>query len=71
MVKLVFDIPDLYEATEAAQMIGIGYATLYRWIKAGKLIPVRVDGEKVINRRTLIPISEIKRLQQDKEGSPS
>ena len=60
MVKIVIDMPDLYDANEAARMIGIGYVTVYRWIKAGKLIPVRVD------KRTLIPISEIRRLHKDK-----
>ncbi|MBA7540556.1 hypothetical protein ES705_32855 [subsurface metagenome] len=52
-------MPDLYDTNEAARVLGIGYATLYRWIKAGKLIPVRVD------KRTLIPKSEIDRLQQN------
>lgn len=59
MAKIVIDMPDLYDATEAAQLLGIGYATIYRWIKAGKLIPVRVD------RRTLIPKSEIERLKNE------
>ena len=63
MVKIIVDMPDLYEADEAASMIGIGYATLYRWIKAGKLIPVRVD------RRTLVPISEIMRLRKKTEST--
>jgi len=60
MVKIIVDMPDLYDTNEAAQMLGIGYTTIYRWIKAGKLIPVRVD------KRTLIPISEIRRLKKDK-----
>ena len=61
MVKLVIDMPDLYDTNEAARMLGIGYVTVYRWIKAGKLIPVRVD------KRTLIPKSEIVRLNKRKE----
>ena len=59
MVKIIVDMPDLYNADEAAQQLGIGSATVWRWIKAGKLIPVRVD------RRTLIPISEILRLRKE------
>ena len=57
MAKIIIDMPDLYDTNEAAQILGIGYATVYRWIKAGKLIPVRVD------KRTLIPKSEIERLK--------
>jgi len=60
MVKIVIDMPDLYDTNEAARMIGIGYVTVYRWIKAGKLIPVRVD------KRTLIPKSEIERLKRER-----
>lgn len=60
MVRIIFDMPDLYETKEAADMIGIGYATLFRWIKSGKLMPIKVD------RRTLIPKSEIERLRRDK-----
>ena len=61
MVKIIIDMPDLYDTNEAAQILGIGYAMIYRWIKAGKLIPVRVD------KRTLIPKSEILRLNKRKE----
>jgi len=59
MVKIVIDMPDLYDTNEAAQILGIGYATVYRWIKAGKLIPVRVD------KRTLIPKSELQRVKNE------
>jgi len=52
-------IDNVHETTEAAKLIGISYATLYRWIKAGKLIPIRIAG------RTLIPKSEVERLKQE------
>ena len=58
MAKIIIDMPDLYDTNEAAQVLGIGYATLYRWIKAGRLIPARVGN------RTLIPKSEIWRFQK-------
>ena len=57
MPKIVIDTDELYETKEAAELIGIGYATLYRWIKKGRLVPVRVAG------RTLIPKYEIERLR--------
>jgi len=57
MPKLIVDTAELYDTNEAARLLEIGYATLYRWIKDGKLIPLRVGG------RTLIPKSEIERLK--------
>jgi len=51
-------IDNVYETTEAARLIGIGYATLYRWIKSGKLTPIRIAG------RTLIPKSEVERVKK-------
>ena len=59
MPKIVVDTDELYETKEAAELMGIGYATLYRWIKKGKLLPVRVSG------RTLIPKYEIERLSKE------
>jgi len=59
MPKLVVDTADIYDTNEAARLLGIGYATLYRWIKDGKLIPLRIGG------RTLIPKSEIERLKRE------
>jgi len=60
MAKVVVDTAELEDTSEAARLLGIGYATLYRWIKEGKLIPLRVGG------RTLIPKSEIERLKNKK-----
>jgi len=51
---------DLHKPAEAAKLIGIGYATIYRWIKSGKLIPVKVAGH------TLIPKSEIDRMKRNR-----
>ncbi len=47
----------IYGVSESATALGISYVTLYRWIKAGKLLPIRIAG------RTLIPKSEVVRLQ--------
>lgn len=58
MVKIAVDTGEVYDAEEAARLIGIGYATLYRWIKAGKLIAVKLAG------RTLIPKCEVDRLEK-------
>lgn len=60
MAKILVDTNEVYDATEAADLIGIGYATLYRWIKSGKLIAIKLAG------RTLIPRTEVERLQKEK-----
>lgn len=57
MTKLVVDTTEVFETNEAARLLGIGYATLYRWIRNGQIIPLRIAG------RTFIPKSEIERLR--------
>ena len=64
MPKVILNTDEVYDAAEAARLIGIGYATLYRWIKGGKLISVKLAG------RTLIPKSEVKRLKKKGDGKP-
>jgi len=53
------DIEEIYETNEAACLLGIGHSTLYLWIKAGKLTPIRIPG------RTLIPKSEVERVKKN------
>jgi len=60
MPKIVVDTGEVYAATEAASLIGIGYATLYRWIKSGKLISIKLAG------RTLIPKTEVDRIKKER-----
>lgn len=60
MPRLTIDSDDFYEPKEAANALGIGYATLYRWIKDGKLIPFK------FRRLTYIPKSEVERLLKKK-----
>jgi len=64
-------IDNVYETTEAAKLLGISYATLYRRIRAGELTPIRIAGrtlipkseiDRIIAGRTLIPKSEIERI---------
>ena len=57
MGNIVLETEGLFDPNEAAKEIGIGYATLYRWIKKGLLSPVKIAG------RNYIPISEIERLK--------
>ena len=62
MVKLLVDTKiDAYDTNEAAKLLGIGYATLYRRIKKGMIISLKIAG------RTLIPKSEVERLNEEKK----
>lgn len=52
------DTDGQYELEEAARKLNIGIATLFRWMRSGKIIPIR------IYRRTFIPKSEVERLKK-------
>lgn len=61
MPNIIVDTGEVYDVAQAAELIGMGYATLYRWIKSGKIIAVKLAG------RTLIPKSEVERLRKENE----
>jgi len=61
-MKIVIDTEQVLEPAEAAKQIGIGYATIYRWMKSGKIIAIYVSG------KALIPKSEIARLEKEIEN---
>ena len=52
------DIDGQLELEGAARELGIGIATLYRWMRKGSIVPIR------IYRRTFIPKSEVERLKK-------
>jgi len=52
------DTDGQYELEQAARELNIGIATLYRWMRKGSIIPIR------IYRRTFIPKSEVERLKK-------
>jgi len=62
MGKRVNDPGSPYELEKAAQELNIGIATLFRWMRSGKIIPIRVY------RRTFIPKSEVERLRVKATG---
>jgi len=59
------DIPDAVDTNTACVQLHIGMATLYRWINAGKILSVKVGGA------TLIPLSEITRIQKQEATDSS
>lgn len=56
MPKIIVDTNELYSVEEAQSKLGIGYATVFRWIKSGRLQALKLGG------RTLIPKTEVERL---------
>jgi excisionase family DNA binding protein len=56
-LKVEVEIEDAVDTEEAAKVLGVGIATVWRWIAKGKLANFKVAG------RTLIPKSEIERLK--------
>ncbi len=59
MSLIVVDTDEVFELEDAAKQLGIGIATLFRWLKAGDIIPLK------IGNRTYIPKSEIERLNNN------
>jgi len=58
MPKVIVDMDDVVSVNDAAEQIGKGVATIWRWIKADQIHTVRLAG------RTLIPKSEVERLKK-------
>jgi len=57
-MKIVIDAGDLLTPEEAAKKLRISRMSVFRWIKRGKIIPIKLD------RHTLIPKIEIIRLRK-------
>jgi predicted site-specific integrase-resolvase len=53
MTKIVIDTNEVCDMAEAQSRLGISRATLFRWIRDGKVRPLKLNG------RTYIPVSEI------------
>ena len=53
------EVEDGYGPEEAAEMLGKGIATMWRWLRDDKIAAVRIGG------RVLIPKKEIERLRKE------
>jgi excisionase family DNA binding protein len=64
-LKAEVEIQDAYDTQEAAAILLVGIATIWRWIASGKIASFKVGG------RTLISASEITRVERiQKERAP-
>jgi excisionase family DNA binding protein len=54
------EVEGVHDVDEAAKLSGRGVATVWRWIRNGKIFVVRIGG------RTLVPESEIEKLKNEK-----
>ncbi len=58
-------VADAYGPEEAANLLGKGVATIWRWIRSGRILAVRIGG------RTLVPKGEIERLLKGRDLPPA
>ena len=65
IMKIVVDTEEIFGLHDAAKELKIGIATLCRWMKAGRVTPLRIGG------RTYIPKSEVTRLNAARNASAS
>ena len=59
MPSFLINTDEIYTIEDAAKVLNKGVATLWRWIRDGKIHVLRLSG------RTLIPKSEVERLKKD------
>jgi excisionase family DNA binding protein len=57
-VKVEVEIEDAYDVEEAAAILKVGVATIWRWVGKGKLSFFKLSG------RTLIPATAIKKVEE-------
>jgi len=62
MAKIVIDADELYSVDEAAEKLGRGVATIWRYIRDKKITVLR------LGNRTLIPVTEIERIKKATDG---
>jgi excisionase family DNA binding protein len=62
MAKLLISTNEVFTIPEAAKLLKVTPMTIFRWIKSGKINPVK------LSNRTLIPKSEIKRARKSVKG---
>jgi len=62
MTKIVIDADELCSVDEAAEQLGRGVATIWRYIRDKKITVLR------LGNRTLIPVTEIERIKKATDG---
>ena len=62
MAKIVVDTEEFYSVEEAAEELSKGVATIWRRIKDKSILTLKIGG------RTLIPKTEVERIQKENNG---
>ena len=57
---MVIELTDLLSLTDARKSLNIGRMTLWRWVRDGRIVYIKVGG------RTMIPRSEVERLNRER-----
>ncbi|MBA7623778.1 hypothetical protein ES703_31177 [subsurface metagenome] len=56
-VKILIETDELTTVLDAAKFLGVHFATVYRWIKAGRLLGIPIGGQVYLHT------SEVKALK--------
>ena len=67
MGKIVLETEGLFTVNEACKIIGIGYSTIYRWIKRHLIIPVKIDGQNFIPQGEILK-GQLLKDKKDKQA---
>ena len=67
MGKIVLETEGLFTVNEACKIIGIGYSTIYRWIKRQLIIPVKIDGQNFIPQGEILK-GQLLKDKKDKQA---
>lgn len=61
--RIIISSDQLTTIPEAAKEIGVHFATLYRWLKKGKLHPIHIGNQDFLT------IDEVKTLKERNKGA--
>ena len=61
------DIPKLYTTEEMAALFHVGRMTIHRWVKTGKLAPVRVERRLYFKEDDVADLLKNKKVYQCKK----
>ena len=62
-IQITLESGDLYSVSRAAKMLSRPRITIYRWVKTGKILSIKLGG--VI----FIPVTEVERLYTEQKNA--
>lgn len=59
--KITISTDDLVSVPQAAKELGVDFSTVYRWIKKGEVIPIRIANQ------VFITVDNLKALKEERK----